>query len=74
MRLEVLEKLVALATAAFGLVAALAWNDAVQELFKTLFPIQGNLIAKFGYAAIVTIIVVVATMYLGRLTEKAENP
>lgn len=65
---EVLEKLVGFATAAFGLVAALAWNDAIQELFKTIFPEQGTLVAKLGYAALVTTIAVIITIELGKLT------
>jgi hypothetical protein len=35
---EVLDKLVELITAAFGLVAALAWNTAIQELFTAVLP------------------------------------
>jgi Family of unknown function (DUF5654) len=31
MQKEVIEKIAALITAAFGLVAALAWNEAIQE-------------------------------------------
>jgi len=31
---EILDKIAALITAAFGLVAALAWNDAIKLLFK----------------------------------------
>ena len=33
MKKQVTEKLAALITAAFGLVAALAWNDAIKALF-----------------------------------------
>jgi hypothetical protein len=33
MKKDVIEKLAALITAAFGLVAALAWNDAIKSLF-----------------------------------------
>jgi hypothetical protein len=39
---EVLDKLVELVTAAFGLVAALAWNTAIQELFTLIFPEAGT--------------------------------
>jgi len=37
MKKDVIEKLAALITAAFGLVAALAWNTAIQEIFKRIF-------------------------------------
>ncbi len=37
MRQDVIKALAALITAAFGLVAALAWNTAIQEIFKVAF-------------------------------------
>jgi hypothetical protein len=70
---EVLDKLVELVTAAFGLVAALAWNTAIQELFTVIFPEAGDLIAKFLYAIVVTVIVVFVTIRLGRLAERLKE-
>ncbi|MDD5416958.1 MAG: DUF5654 family protein, partial [Candidatus Aenigmarchaeota archaeon] len=35
MKKEVIEKVAALLTAAFGLIAALAWNEAIQNWFKS---------------------------------------
>ena len=70
---EVLDKLVELVTVAFGLVAALAWNTAIQELFTMIFPQSGDLIAKFLYAISVTVIVVIVTIRLGRLAEQAKE-
>lgn len=64
---EVMEKTLQLATAAFGLVAALAWNDAIQTLFTEIFGEAGDLAAKFLYAVLVTILVVLATIRLARL-------
>ncbi|OIP77465.1 MAG: hypothetical protein AUK17_03865 [Parcubacteria group bacterium CG2_30_44_18] len=52
--------------AAFGLVAGLAWNDAIKSLIEYLFPLaQNTLFAKFGYAALITVVVVAVTIYLG---------
>lgn len=56
---EVLDKIVQLLTAAFGLVAALAWNEDVQGLFRALFPEAGHLLAKFVYAVRVTTVVMI---------------
>lgn len=70
---EVLDKLVELITAAFGLVAALAWNTAIQELFNAVFPQAGDLVAKFLYAITVTVIVVFVTIRLGRLAEQTKE-
>lgn len=67
---EVLRTIIELATAAFGLVAALAWNAAIQALFEAVLPQAGDLVAKFAYAIVVTIIAVVVIMRLGRLAER----
>jgi len=68
---EVREKVSGYISACFGLVAGLAWNDAIKELIETVFPQSGNtLIAKFGYAVLLTVIAVVVTVYFVRLLKK----
>jgi hypothetical protein len=59
LRLALLEQLQGLITAALSLVAALAWNDAIQSFFKQLFGDAGSLSAKFFYALFITFIVIV---------------
>jgi len=66
-RLEVLEKIQSLVTAGLGLVAALAWNDAIQSFFVLIFGIQSSVIAKFLYAILVTALVVYLTVRISRL-------
>ena len=56
--------------AAFSLVAALAWNEAITNLFKYYFGEQANLIAKFIYAFVVTILVVIVVLSLDRFFNK----
>ena len=70
MQKEVIEKVSALITAAFGLVAALAWNSAIQEIFRLIFGNQSGVWAMIAYAVIVTIIAVVVTIWIGRVAEK----
>lgn len=70
---EVLDKIIQLMTAAFGLVAALAWNAAIQALFTAIFGDAGNLAAKFFYAIVVTAIVVFVTIRLGRISERVKR-
>ena len=70
---EVIEKIAALVTAAFGLVVALAWNGAIQELFKLIFGEQSTLVAMFVYAVVVTIIAVIAVVLIGRAAAKAKG-
>ncbi len=71
MQKEVVEKISALMTAAFGLVAALAWNTAIQEIFRIVFGDQSGVWAMIFYAVVETIIAVVATIMIGRAAQKA---
>lgn len=67
---EVSNKITALITAAFGLVAALAWNDTIKTLFVTLFGTADNLWAMLAYALIVTLIAVWVTMKIPKWLSK----
>ena len=67
MRIEILEKMQLLATAGFGLVAALAWNSAIQDLFNLFFPNRESLLAKFLYAIVITVLIVLVTSRLGKV-------
>ncbi|MFH1326292.1 MAG: DUF5654 family protein [Candidatus Falkowbacteria bacterium] len=73
LRLEILEKINTLVTAGLGLVAALAWNEAIKKLFQTIFGEQSNLPAMFGYATLVTVIVVFVTLKLGKAINKTKE-
>jgi hypothetical protein len=68
MHKEVINKISDLVTTAFGIVAALAWNTAIQAFF------EGQKALKAGgpwlYAIIVTIIAVVATIWIGRIAQR----
>jgi len=70
---EILDKIAALVTAAFGLVAALAWNDAIKLLFQELFGTQDQLGPMLAYAIFITIIAVVLTIIVARAASKAKN-
>jgi len=79
MKSEVVEKIAALITAAFGLVAALAWNDAIEALFVGPCGSEGAgalcMLSSGGpwaYAIIVTIIAVIATIWIAKVAEKAK--
>ncbi len=71
--LEVIDKLAALVTAAFGLVAALAWNSAIQAVFKEIFGDQSSIPAMLGYAVFVTVIAVIFTLWIGLVSNKAKG-
>jgi len=54
-------------TAAFGMVAALAWNEAIKAMIAEFIKSEnGSVIALIVYALIVTIIAVIATVMIAR--------
>ena len=58
---------------AFGLVASLAWNDAITALIEKIFPLgKDTVVAKFIYALLITVILVVIAVYMVKLL-KEEN-
>jgi Family of unknown function (DUF5654) len=71
MKQEVIKQMAALITAAFGLVAALAWNTAIQEIFKLAFGEPSGMWAMITYAVVVTIIAVFATIWIGKVAAKS---
>jgi len=77
LHLEIVTQMLTLATSGFGLVAALAWNNVIQELvnnyIKKFLPINAGIISLLIYAIIVTIFAVLVTYNLSRLKEKLEE-
>jgi len=74
LRLEILQKITDLVTAGMGLVAALAWNNAIQAIFNRVFPKPGdNIAALTVYALVITIIIVVITVQLSRAVNMAKK-
>ena len=66
MKILVLDKMSALITAAFGLVAALAWNEAIKAIFKEIFGTADSFVPLLSYAIIVTIVAVILTILVAR--------
>lgn len=72
LRTQVIEMTAALMTAAFGLLAALAWNGAISwAVAEVLGKDEG--IGLFVYAILVTILAVVMTLLIARLAAKAKE-
>ena len=72
-REAILDKMSALIAAAFGLVAALAWNDAIKAIFKEVFGPSDQVVPMIMYALMVTIIAVVLTLIIARAVSKAKT-
>jgi len=59
---------------ALGLVAGLAWNDAITAIIKFFFPFEGSgVIIKVVYAVIVTVLIVMLSNTLMRVLGSKED-
>ncbi|MBQ8643614.1 MAG: hypothetical protein IJ469_03030 [Candidatus Methanomethylophilaceae archaeon] len=73
-KVQLLETFASLITAAFGLVAALAWNDTIKLAVKMLFPTDsGEIYSMIVYALIVTVLAVIMTLFISRSLSKAKK-
>ena len=69
--LEVKERILGFVTSAFAFVGALAWNEAIKAFIDSIYVADANsVVAKFIYALIVSVIVVVMSIYLTRFLKK----
>ena len=70
---QVLETFAALITSAFGLVAALSWNEAIKAAVNKVFGTANDLMGMAIYAVIVTILAVVMTTLIARSLARAKE-
>lgn len=77
LHLAVVKQMIALTTSAFGLVAALAWNNVIQEFvnnyIKRYLDVGSGLISLLIYAILITILAVTITYQLTKIVEKLEK-
>jgi hydrogenase-4 membrane subunit HyfE len=72
-KVQLLETFAALITAAFGLVAALAWNETIKAAVAMVFGTADDLLGNFIYAIIVTILAVIMTIWIAKALGKAKE-
>lgn len=65
-----LQTMITLASASLGLVAALAWNEAIKSAMTAVFGDHKSLAGLFGYAILTTAIAVLTVVLLGRAAAK----
>lgn len=71
---EIREKTLGYIITSFGLVAGLAWNDAIKVAIEEFFPLKKDgLRAKFIYAIAITAVVVIISMYLSHIFKKGSK-
>lgn len=74
--LSIIKNMITLATSGFGVVVALAWNDAIKkvvtDIINPYFGNSGSIISLFIYAIAVTLLAVFVTMQLSSIQRKFE--
>lgn len=73
---EIVTQMLTLATAGLGLVAALAWNSAIQDFVDKFLSAkfgQGTA-SKFFYAIVITLFAVFVTYHLTKLHNRFKSP
>jgi hypothetical protein len=77
LHVEIVKQMVTLSTSGFGLVAALAWNSVIQEFVNTYIkkwlPAGGGIISLLIYALIITVLAVLITVQLSKLSKKLQG-
>ncbi len=73
LHIEFLKTMTQLATASFGLIAALAWNETIQTFINHFIKAGSGFYSKLIYAVIVTLLAVLVTYLLGKSTYEAKE-
>jgi hypothetical protein len=60
-----------LITTAFAFIAGLAWNQAIQSIFIYFLGTPNSIAANLSYAIIITVVAVIATVYIAGAASKA---
>lgn len=64
-----IQTMIALASASLGLVAALAWNEAIKATLAML-GIGDDLVGLYTYAILATVLAIVVLVWLGKLAAR----
>ena len=77
LHIEIVKQITLLSTSGFGLVAALAWNSVIQEFVNTYvkkwLPAGSGILSLLIYALIITILAVIITLQLSKLSERVQK-
>lgn len=73
-RIELKQQIFKYILAAIGLIAGLAWNDAIKASIEYLFPVSASSVfAKILYALLITLLVVIFSVYMASVLENEEK-
>ncbi len=65
-----IQTMITLASASLGLVAALAWNEAIKAIIKEVLQTSESITGLLTYAILATIIAIVVLILLARAASK----
>jgi hypothetical protein len=66
--------MIALATAGFGLICALAWNRFITDLIALFLKPGSGIWAELGYAVIITIVATIVIQNMAKVAERDTGP
>ena len=70
---DILDKVFTLVIAALGVVAALAWHEALQHVFESIFGDMTSLGGEIYYAVVVTALAALISVLLGKFIVKKKK-
>jgi uncharacterized membrane protein len=71
---ETKKQLLTYIVSALGLIAGLAWNEAIKTIIERIYPLERNdILAKLIYAVVVTIFVIFVGIILNSLLKNKER-
>lgn len=73
-KIRVVETFAALITSAFGLVAALAWNETIKKGVAMLFDSGDDFWGLMVYAILVTMLAIIMTLFIAWQADKIKGP
>lgn len=65
-----IQTMITLASASLGLVAALAWNEAIKATIVTVFGMEDSLAGLYTYAILATVLAIVVLTLLARVAAR----
>ena len=72
-KLQLVETFATLMTAAFGMIAALAWNEAIKALVAKYYTADDSVIPLLIYAIVITVIAVLCIILIARTLGKLKD-
>ena len=72
-KIKVVETFAALITSAFGLVAALAWNETIKTGVQMIFNSGNDIWGLLIYAILVTFLAIIMTLFIAWQADKLKG-